>query len=96
VIDPPLSNDVSSPCKRICRFDRSVGFCIGCGRTLDEIAVWSTTDRGERMAIAARAARRLKGGVEPGPKSGAQGSIMKAWDEFRLGGAPDGIKKRRR
>jgi len=40
---PPLT-----PCIGICRMDES-GLCIGCRRTLDEIARWSTMSDAERF-----------------------------------------------
>ena len=46
-----------SPCIRVCRLDaRSV--CVGCGRTLDEIARWSQLKMDEQRAICAVAAQR--------------------------------------
>ena len=33
--------NVSSPCVRICALDEA-DVCVGCGRTLDEIARWSS------------------------------------------------------
>lgn len=33
--------DEFSPCVGICRMDESGEYCIGCNRTLDEIAAWS-------------------------------------------------------
>ena len=32
--------DVESPCLKICVVDPETGFCVGCGRTRDEIASW--------------------------------------------------------
>ncbi|MDQ6685513.1 MAG: DUF1289 domain-containing protein [Pseudomonadota bacterium] len=32
---------VASPCNRVCRIDPGSGWCLGCWRTLDEIAAWS-------------------------------------------------------
>jgi uncharacterized protein len=29
-----------SPCNQVCVIDAPTGYCIGCGRTLDEIAEW--------------------------------------------------------
>jgi predicted Fe-S protein YdhL (DUF1289 family) len=33
--------DVPSPCISICRMNPESGFCEGCLRTIEEIAVWS-------------------------------------------------------
>ena len=33
---------IESPCVNICEIDAASGLCVGCARTLDEIARWST------------------------------------------------------
>ena len=40
-----------SPCTNICRIAPESGLCLGCLRTLDEIARWSTLSNGERQAV---------------------------------------------
>ena len=45
-IDP-----VPSPCTSVCRMDERTGWCEGCGRTLDEIAAWSTMSDDEKRAV---------------------------------------------
>ena len=50
---PPLPA-VESPCISICRMKD--GLCEGCGRTLDEIAEWSTASDDRRREILARIA----------------------------------------
>ena len=47
-----------SPCIGVCRPEAFV--CVGCGRTLDEIARWSRMDEDERAAVVARV-RKEKG-----------------------------------
>ncbi|WP_157263412.1 DUF1289 domain-containing protein [Azohydromonas aeria] len=42
---------VSSPCTGVCRMDASTGWCLGCARTIDEIAAWSTLDDAARHAV---------------------------------------------
>lgn len=49
---------IASPCINICRLDADHGLCIGCFRTLDEIASWSRLDDDAREAILARVASR--------------------------------------
>ena len=44
----------SSPCIRVCRLDEQDSVCLGCGRTLDEIAGWMAFNEGERRAVLAR------------------------------------------
>jgi NADPH:quinone reductase len=51
---------VASPCVQICVLDPVRGYCIGCGRTMDEIAYWLAHDDGERREIVARAAERMR------------------------------------
>jgi len=46
---PPLE----TPCIDVCEMDASSGLCIGCGRTLDEIAGWADMSPEERRAIMA-------------------------------------------
>lgn len=41
---------VASPCVDICRLDAQ-GLCIGCRRTLSEIAEWSQASDARRMEI---------------------------------------------
>jgi predicted Fe-S protein YdhL (DUF1289 family) len=52
-------NAAISPCVGICRLDDETGYCIGCGRTGDEIATWSTAGPGGRRAIWAALPARL-------------------------------------
>lgn len=46
---------VESPCVSICRMQG--GYCEGCGRTLEEIAEWSTATDERRRQILDRTAR---------------------------------------
>ena len=48
-----------SPCKNICRMDEPSGYCAGCGRTLDEIALWSVLDDDDKRAVWALLPARL-------------------------------------
>lgn len=45
--------DVASPCVSLCEMSPHNGFCVGCFRTLDEIASWSVLDAVARRAIVA-------------------------------------------
>jgi len=48
-----------SPCIKVCVIDEAVGVCLGCCRTLGEIAAWGSLDEAARAAIvAALPARR--------------------------------------
>jgi hypothetical protein len=48
-----------SPCIAVCLIDPKTGLCLGCGRTLPEIARWPRLDRTERHAIMAGLAQRM-------------------------------------
>ena len=49
-----------SPCVKICVIDPLTGFCIGCGRTGNEIGNWSGMSPAERKALKADLPERLK------------------------------------
>jgi predicted Fe-S protein YdhL (DUF1289 family) len=38
----PTAAPVPSPCINVCRMDAQSGLCVGCLRTLEEIAAWGT------------------------------------------------------
>lgn len=42
---------VPSPCVAICRLDPATGWCVGCRRTLQEIAAWPNASEVQRQAI---------------------------------------------
>lgn len=48
-----------SPCIRICQIDAATGWCIGCGRTGDEIGDWIFMGTGQRLALMAELPGRL-------------------------------------
>ncbi len=45
------NNAVASPCVGTCKLDEHTGYCIGCSRTLDEIAFWSDSTEFEKREI---------------------------------------------
>ena len=45
--------EVDSPCIKICVIHPEERLCVGCLRTIDEIAVWSRLSPAERTAIMA-------------------------------------------
>ena len=52
---------VASPCINICRMDEASGWCAGCLRSIDEIALWSQLPEEARRAVcAALPARRVQ------------------------------------
>lgn len=56
-----------SPCTNICQIDTVSGLCLGCFRTLDEIARWSRLDDGARAAILVAVAGRRQAHLAPPP-----------------------------
>ena len=56
---PGLETKIETPCKRICAVHRTLRLCVGCGRTLDEIARWIDTTPVERRAVMAELPARL-------------------------------------
>lgn len=42
---------MTSPCIQVCAVDARTGWCLGCGRTLPEIAGWSGYSEAERGAV---------------------------------------------
>ncbi|MGO1160517.1 DUF1289 domain-containing protein [Brucella pseudogrignonensis] len=49
---------IESPCILVCVMDSQTGFCLGCARTLDEIAGWSSMSNDQRRAVMALLAQR--------------------------------------
>jgi predicted Fe-S protein YdhL (DUF1289 family) len=54
----PPGMDVPSPCTNVCTIDPVTGLCVGCLRTLDEIARWSVLDAEAKRAVWAELAIR--------------------------------------
>jgi uncharacterized protein len=50
---------VPSPCINVCVMHAPSGHCLGCGRTLDEIALWSVLDDDGKRAVWALLPERL-------------------------------------
>ncbi|WP_075640113.1 DUF1289 domain-containing protein [Rhizobium oryziradicis] len=44
---------IESPCTGICTIDQQTAFCLGCGRSLAQIAAWSSYAPATRRAIMA-------------------------------------------
>jgi predicted Fe-S protein YdhL (DUF1289 family) len=49
---------IETPCIKLCSMDATTGLCAGCGRTLEEIARWSSMSEIERQAILAQLPQR--------------------------------------
>ena len=51
-------HSVPSPCISVCRFDGDSGLCLGCYRTLDEIAAWSRAGDDAKRVVWGRITQR--------------------------------------
>ncbi|HUI95688.1 MAG TPA: DUF1289 domain-containing protein [Xanthobacteraceae bacterium] len=59
---------IASPCTRVCTLDPVSGLCLGCGRSLAEIARWTQMSDAERERLLADLGRRRQDpGDDPGP-----------------------------
>jgi hypothetical protein len=56
---------IESPCIKVCEMDAASGLCIGCGRTLDEIARWGSMSDAGRRAVMSVLPDRLKAAQLP-------------------------------
>jgi predicted Fe-S protein YdhL (DUF1289 family) len=54
-----IETTIESPCNRVCVVHPTAGFCIGCGRSLDEIGRWIGLNNAERSRITAQLPARL-------------------------------------
>ena len=52
--------DIESPCIKVCVVDPGSGFCIGCGRTREEIASWLDISVGERRRVMRALPERIR------------------------------------
>jgi predicted Fe-S protein YdhL (DUF1289 family) len=67
----PPGIDVPSPCTNVCTIDPVTGLCVGCLRTLDEIALWSVLDAEAKRAVWAELAiRRAAAGANDPRRTG--------------------------
>jgi len=64
------ATNIESPCNRVCVVHPTLGLCIGCGRSLDEIGRWVGIAPAERTRIMAQLPARLA--ALSGPGTGAQ------------------------
>jgi len=57
---------ISTPCQKICAVEGQSGMCVGCGRTLREIAAWTSYDEARRLQIMAELPARLAARAKAG------------------------------
>ena len=51
---------MTSPCIKVCQMDPALGVCVGCCRTLDEIARWGGMSEAEQTEVMAQLSARRK------------------------------------
>lgn len=51
--EPPftLSPPIQSPCNKVCTVDGDSGLCIGCFRSIEEVATWAVISPAQRKDI---------------------------------------------
>jgi predicted Fe-S protein YdhL (DUF1289 family) len=54
-----VDTSIKTPCNRICVGHPTLRLCIGCGRSLDEIARWIELTDAERTQVMAQLQARL-------------------------------------
>ncbi len=55
-----MSDQVASPCVNICQINSDTGYCIGCMRTIDEIADWLEMSSEEKRQVLSKLEDRRK------------------------------------
>ena len=54
-----------SPCIDICQMDPESGLCVGCGRTIEEIANWSSYTNEKKKDILKQLKSRNNDDIQP-------------------------------
>jgi predicted Fe-S protein YdhL (DUF1289 family) len=67
-----IASAIESPCTQVCVVHPTLKLCIGCGRSLDEIANWISFGGAERARIVVQLPSRLAA------MSGANSATAKA------------------
>jgi predicted Fe-S protein YdhL (DUF1289 family) len=61
----PAPRSIATPCVKVCFVDEESGLCLGCYRTLAEIADWaSLTDDARTRVMAELPSRRMRIGPD--------------------------------
>lgn len=62
---------IETPCTKVCIVEPRSGLCLGCGRTLGEIANWTALTDGERSRIIAELPARMENMRQQSTKAAA-------------------------
>lgn len=57
---PGTPRTIASPCVGVCQIDRETRFCLGCWRTIEEIAHWSRYGDPQRLDVLERLRERQR------------------------------------
>lgn len=60
-----MSPPVASPCVNVCQVDPRSGLCLGCLRTIDEIAGWLDYSDAEKQRVLERLEERRRASRKP-------------------------------
>jgi predicted Fe-S protein YdhL (DUF1289 family) len=80
-----VSAPISTPCVNVCVLDPLSALCIGCGRTADEIAAWTTMSEAERLAVMGALGQRL---IEARSRSARGGRVNARGGRVASGARP--------
>jgi predicted Fe-S protein YdhL (DUF1289 family) len=72
--DPWRRDEVESPCVKVCLVHPEAGICIGCHRTIEEIAAWSAMTPAARRAVMAELPARAQR-LKPARRGGRAGRL---------------------
>ena len=61
----PGADDVASPCISVCTLDATQTRCLGCQRTLHDIATWVEMSAADKRAVIAALPARAAGAIAP-------------------------------
>ena len=67
--------DIQSPCISVCRMADNSGLCMGCFRTGEEIAGWSSAGDDDKRAVWKLIEQRMAGLLGSDPKNPAKGTM---------------------
>lgn len=59
-----------SPCIKVCELDAATGWCVGCGRSADEIGGWTAMAAPEKRDLLLRLPLRLRELAAQGKRKG--------------------------
>ena len=60
IVAAGTGEDVPSPCISVCRMDAQGELCVGCLRTLDEVAAWGRMGDADKREVWALVAQRIE------------------------------------